>query len=54
MSVVLILMSVFIYQTNLTDADKKPLYLEEKLSDRWFARLTSEPIELDLRTVELR
>jgi hypothetical protein len=30
------------------------LYLEEKLSDRWFAHLTSEPIELDFQSVELK
>lgn len=30
------------------------LYLEEKLSKRWFAHVTSEPIELNFQSVELR
>ncbi|HZN09250.1 MAG TPA: hypothetical protein VFB65_20820 [Pyrinomonadaceae bacterium] len=30
------------------------LYLEEERSDRWFAHLTSEPIELDFQSVEIK
>jgi hypothetical protein len=30
------------------------LYLEEKSDRYWFAHITSEPIELDLRAAELK